>query len=134
MSPQIEEMMKLISSGRTRRDFNGQIWEGNSFYHPEFGGNGIPVMLPGFTSGRFDMWGSKELLLSPRTPSFNLSLLLAVGLASGVNVKIPTVISDNHLKMYLQGLESAVRQLYIDFLKESTKNIRIYTEEFTSIS
>lgn len=130
-SPQIEEAMKLISNGRTRSEHNGNAWGGNTFYQVEFGTNGIPVALPGYTSGRFDMWGSKELLLTPRSPSFNLSPLLAVGLKDGVNIRIPTVISEPHLNQYLDGLKAAVRQFYIDFLKDSTKNIRITTEEFS---
>lgn len=129
-SSQIEEAMRLISSERIRRDNNGNVWDGNTFYQVDMGSNGIPVSLPGYTSGRFDMWGSRELLLSPRTPNLNLSMLLAVGLKDGVNIRIPTVISETQLKLYLDGLKGAVRQFYIDFLKESTKNIRIITEEF----
>ncbi len=46
-------------------------------------------------------------------------------LGAGVTLKVPTVISDPQLKQFMDSLASAARQFYVDFLKESTKNIRI---------
>lgn len=131
-SAQIEEVMKVISQGRVLQERDNLRWgHAPGYYAVDFGANGIPAFFPGFTSGRFDLWGSRELLLAPRNPPLNLSMLLAVGLGSGITIKIPTVISDPQLKQYMDGLAAAVRQFYIDFLKESTRNIRITTEEFS---
>lgn len=88
---------------------------------------GIPVQLQGFNAGRFDLWGSPELVLS-RGPRFNLSWLLAEGSENGVTVTIPTVMSDKLLTEYLEGLKSAFRQIYIDFLGDRTHTITITTE------
>lgn len=128
-SVQFEEAMKLVSGGRTRADRDGRIWKDHSYYALEMGGNGIPIAFPGFSAGRFDMWGEKELLLN-KSPSVNLAPLLVVGLGKGVVINIPTVISETQLQLYVKGLQAAVRQFFIDFLKESEKNIRITTEEF----
>lgn len=111
-------------------------WGPVRHYLPEMTENGIPRGLPGFSHGRFDMWGSKELILSPRNPRLNFSMLLAHGLGSaeGVKLLIPTVISQAALDSFVEGLNAGVRQLYIDYLKESTTNIRIYTEQFVTTS
>lgn len=132
-SPQIEEVMKVVSLGRTAKERKGTEWGvGAGYYVLDMGTSGIPAAFPGFSAGRFDMWGSRELLLTPRLPSLNLSMLLAVGLGEEVVVRIPTVMSESQLKVFTDAFESAIRQFYIDFLKESVKNIRIYTEEFQS--
>lgn len=128
-STQFEEAMRLISGGETRVDCDGRVWKGHSFYRLEMGANGIPTAFPGFSAGRFDTWGTKELLFN-KSPSINLAPLLAVGLAKGVIIHIPTVISQKQLDLYVAQLQVAVRQFFIDFLKESEKNIRITTEEF----
>lgn len=131
-SVQIEEVMKVISGGHIQKENASAKWNHEpGYYALNFGSNGIPVEFPGFTAGRFDMWGARELLLAPRNPPLNLSMFTAVGLGSGISIKIPTVISEPQLKQYTDGLASACRQFYIDFLKESTKNIRITTEEFS---
>lgn len=108
-------------------------WGNTRHYLPEFADNGIPKALPGFSLGRFDMWGQRELLCL-RNPRFNLSILLAVGLGSeeGMSLVIPTVISPKSLEDYVEGLNASVRQLYIDFLKESTTNIHIITDVYVT--
>lgn len=132
-APRIEEVMRLVSGGTTRGDRDGFTWGANRFYQLPMGANGIPTAFPGFSAGRFDLWGAKELLLS-RAPAINLSFLLAVGLESeaGATIAVPTVISDTALTSYTEGLKSAVRQFYIDFLRDSTRTITITTEEVTS--
>lgn len=131
--PLIENAFRLLSNGRTRSESNGNRWSGASYYVVEYGPNGIPTALPGFTAGRFDMWGSRELLLR-QAPLYNLSMLLAVGLGNenGVVVSVPTVISETTLNNYSEGFKSAVRQFYIDFLRESERTIRITTEELVA--
>lgn len=126
--------MRTLSAGRTLTNREGHTWEGaSSFYSLAMGPNGIPAILPGFTAGRFDMWGSKELLLA-REPKINLSMFLAVGLGSenGVTIRVPTVMSETQITTYVEGLKSAFRQFYIDFLRDSTRTIRITTEEIAS--
>lgn len=130
-------VVRLAGVTATPRPAPARVSWGNvRHYLPEMTENGIPRGLPGFSHGRFDMWGSRELSLAPRTPHFNFSILLAQGLGSeeGVCIRIPTVISKAALEQYVAGLNAGVRQLYIDYLKESTTNIRIYTEQFVTTS
>jgi hypothetical protein len=131
-SKKIEAAMRLVSGGRTRTSSeNGLVWEGHTYYSLPMGTNGIPTAFAGFTAGRFDLWGAKELLFN-REPTINLSMLLAVGLGDGVKIIVPTVISERTLIRFTEGFKSAVRQFYIDFLKESEITIRITTEEIRS--
>lgn len=95
--------------------------------------NGIPRQLAGFSLGRFDMWGNPELLCS-RGPKLNLSFLTALGMDSsdGVSITIPTVVSDKLLTEFLEGVQSAIRQLYIDYIAERRHSITITSEHATS--
>lgn len=136
-SAQIEEAMRLISAGRTREGRDGNIWtdangRGVNYYAVEMGANGIPIALPGFTGGHFGLWGSRELILTRPAATINLSMLLAVGLGAGVTVRVATVISEKNLDSFLESFKSAIRQFYIDFLRDSTRHIRLTTEEITA--
>lgn len=95
--------------------------------------NGIPRQLVGFMNGRFDLWGSPELVHS-RGPRLNLSLLTAVGIENtdGVSVLVPTVVSDKLLQEYLEGVKGAIRQLYIDYIGDRTHTIIITSEHVIS--
>jgi hypothetical protein len=102
-------------------------------YQLELIENGIPKQFMGFANGRFDLWGSPELVHS-RGPKLNLSLLTAVGIANpeGVSVTIPTVCSDKLLTEYAEGLKSAIRQLYVDYIGNRTHTIIITSEHVLS--
>lgn len=122
--------MKVVSGGRTRGPTDQEHrWGMLHHYLLDMGANGIPTCFPGFGSGRFDMWGSRELLL-PRAPNVNLSPLLAVGLEKGVTIPVVTVMSNAQLQKYTEGLQTAINQFYVDFLRNDEVNIRITVEQF----
>lgn len=91
--------------------------------------NGIPRQLAGFSAGRFDLWGSPELILN-RGPRLNLSFLTAVGtdIPEGASIVIPTVVSDKLLTEFLEGVQGAIRQLYIDYIADRRHTINIVSE------
>jgi hypothetical protein len=99
-------------------------YSGLRHYRMPVNGAGVPTGLPGFTLGRFDMWGSRELILSPNRV-LNLSILTAVGLGEGVTISIPTVMSRRQRDEYCQQLSNAVLQIYTDYIRETTHTITI---------
>lgn len=148
-SPSVERLMRFLSDGaiknpparpRPRARPAGEEepstsaptieWTGASrIYDVGLVENGIPRKMVGFNLGRFDMWGSAELITA-RGPRFNLSPLLAVGTgnADGAVITIPTVASDKQLTEYLEGVKTALQQIYVDYLAERTHRIKITTE------
>lgn len=96
--------------------------------------NGIPTQLSGFSHGRFDLWGSPEMVHT-RGPRLNLSLLTAVGMddTEGATISIPTVLSDKQLTDYLNGVRSAILQLHIDYIADRVHTMNI-TCEYTITS
>lgn len=109
------ESPSVIYSGATRR------------YTLPLVENGIPRQLNGFNCGRFDLWGNQELVHS-RGPRLNLSPLTAVGISEGISIMIPTVVSDKLLQEYTQGVQQAVRQIYIDYIADRRHTITITSE------
>lgn len=96
--------------------------------------NGIPAQLSGFSHGRFDLWGSPEMVHT-RGPRLNLSLLTAIGMddTDGATISIPTVLSDKQLTDYLNGVRSAILQLHIDYIADRVHTMNI-TCEYTITS
>lgn len=121
LSPEESPPSPVSYSGATRR------------YELDLVENGIPRQLVGFSGGRFDLWGSPELVHT-RGPRLNLSILTAVGIDSdaGAAIMIPTIVSEKLLLEYTEGLKSAIRQLYIDYIGDRTHVITITCEHSIS--
>lgn len=127
-SEPIERLFSTLSRDRrcaTPRGDTSFGWCGER-YVLDCNQNGQPIVLPGFVLGRFDLWGRRELMLN-NVP--NLSILLAHGLGTGVNITVQTVLSVSGLSTYTESLTQAVQQLYADFMRDRTRTIRIVTEE-----
>jgi hypothetical protein len=132
-SEPLEGAMKALSReqtilARNTDSTNRDGWgPGHRLYQVECGPNGSLLVLPAFNLGRFDQWGSRRLVFD-NNPRYNLTPLLTVGLETGVNIRINTVISDTQLNEYLEGIKSAARQFYIDYLRDSQTTVTITTE------
>lgn len=129
----ISEELSRARGDHDEQPLSGTYTGATHRYAMELIENGIPRQLVGFGSGRFDLWGSPELLHG-RGPRLNLSLLTAVGMSQpeGVSVLIPTVCSDKLLTEYAEGLKSAIRQLYVDYIGDRTHTIVITSEHVIS--
>ena len=123
-SAPIENLFRHLSGGVTSAPAADGTYSALRHYRIPLGGAGVPVGLPGFNLGRFDMWGQRELVLGPGR-GLNLSLLLSVGLGEGVTINIPSVMSTKQREAYCQQLSDAVLQLYVDYVRETTHTITI---------
>lgn len=130
-SEPIERLFSALSRDRRSpglRGPDGFGWTGER-YLLECNQNGQPLCLPGFVLGRFDLWGRRELMLN-NVP--NLSILLAHGLGTGVNITVQTVLSVSGLSTYTEAVTQAIQQLYADYMRDRTRSVRIVTEETIS--
>lgn len=121
-SEPLERLFQHLSGGQTAPAV--ETYSGLRHYRCPVNTAGIPAGLPGFSLGRFDMWGNRELILGAGR-GLNLSLLTAVGLSEGVTITVPTVMSRRQRDEYCQNLSNAVLQLYTDYIRETTHTITL---------